>query len=82
MMAMTRDALAVIALRTAKIARGGKAGEAESRKMVNEKIRAGMELGAKAMTGGLGRTPETALKKTLALYGPKVKANRKRLSKW
>jgi len=81
MWGLTFDALSVIALRTAIIARGGKQAEVESRKMVNEKILAGLTLQGKALTGGLGKTPDSALTKTLALYRPKVRANRRRLTK-
>jgi hypothetical protein len=81
MWGLTVDALSVIALRTALIARGGKRAETESRKMVNEKIAAGLALQGKLLTGQLGKTPESALTRTLAHYRPKVKANRRRLTK-
>jgi hypothetical protein len=51
------EASTVIALRTAKLAAGTAAGEAEARRMVREKIEAGLALQALALTGGLGRTP-------------------------
>jgi len=78
---LTLDSMAVISLRTAKIAMGGKEAEAEAQKMVSEKIEAGLALQTMAMTGGLGMTPESALTKTLAHYRPKVRANRRRLAK-
>ena len=81
MWGLTVDALSVIALRTAIIARGGKRAKGESQKMVSEKVEAGLALGGKALTGRLGSTPESALAKTLAHYRPKVRANRRRLSK-
>jgi len=75
------EASAVIGLRTMKIAAGGAAGEAEARRMVTEKIDAGMALQTLALTGGLGFTPHGATAKALAHYRRKVRANRRRLSK-
>ena len=75
------DAMMVIALRTARIARGGETGAAEARLMVQEKIDAGMELQAKALQGKLGTSPESILAKTVAHYRPKLRANRRRLTK-
>ena len=74
------EASTVIALRMMKMARGGPAAKREARRMVNEKIKANLDLQAKAMTGRLGRTPESVAEKTAAHYLPKVKANRRRLS--
>jgi hypothetical protein len=74
------EASTVIALRLMKLARGGPAAKAEARRMVNEKIKANLDLQAKAMTGRLGRTPEKAVEKAVAHYLPKVKANRRRLT--
>ena len=73
------EASTVIMLRTIKIAAGGAAAEQEIHRMVNEKIEAGLDLQTKAMTGGLGFTPESAANKTLSLYRRKVRANRRRL---
>ena len=75
------DASAVIALRTLKIAQGGAAGQAEAQRMVQEKLDAGMALGALALGGGLGGTPASASARTLAHFRRKVNANRRRLSK-
>jgi hypothetical protein len=75
------EASSVIALRMLKIASGGKGGEAEARRMINEKIEAGLGLQTKALTGGLGLTPQSAATKTLAHYRRKVRANRRRLEK-
>jgi hypothetical protein len=75
------EASAVIALRMLKIASGGKDSEAEARRMINEKIEAGLSLQTKALTGGLGLTPQSAATKTLAHYQSKVRANRRRLEK-
>jgi hypothetical protein len=74
------EASTVIMLRTMKIAAGGAAGESEARRMVSEKIEAGLDLQTMALTGGLGFTPESATNKTLAHYRRKVRANRRRLT--
>jgi hypothetical protein len=75
------EASAVIGLRTMKIAAGGAAAQAEARRMVSEKVDAGLTLQTMALTGGLGFTPHAAAAKTLAHYRRKVRANRRRLSK-
>ncbi len=75
------EASSVIGLRLAKIAAGGAAGEAESRRMVAEKIDAGMALQAAAMTGALGFTPLSATAGAVSHYRRKVRANRRRLIK-
>ena len=49
--------------------------------MVEEKIRAGLELQAMALTGGLGITPHGATAKALAHYRRKVRRNQRRLFK-
>ena len=78
---MSIEASSVMALRTLRIAAGGKAADAESRLMVDEKIKAALALQAMAASGGLGPTALSAATRTLALYLPKVKANPRRLSK-
>ena len=75
------EAWTVVALRTAILATGGKIAETEARRMVAEKVAAGLSLQSLALTGGLGATAPTAVKKATALYRGKVRANRKRLSK-
>jgi hypothetical protein len=74
------EASTVIALRAMKIAAGGPDAEDEAKRMVSEKIEAGLDLQTKAMTGALGYTPESATNKTLAHYRRKVRANRRRLT--
>ena len=71
----------MIALRTLKIAIGGAAAEAETRRMVSEKIEAGLALQALALAGGLGLTANSLATKTLAHYRRKVRGNRRRLTK-
>lgn len=75
------EASSVIALRTLTIAAGGAKATAEMQRMVSEKIEAGMTLQAKALTGALGRTPETAVARTLSHYRGRVRRNRKRLTR-
>jgi hypothetical protein len=75
------DASSVIALRTLKIAAGGVAAEVEARRMVSEKIEAGLALQALVLTGGLGLTASSAATKMLTHYRRKVRANRRRLAK-
>jgi hypothetical protein len=75
------EASSVIGLRTLKMALGGDAADAEGRLMVDEKMRAGLELQILAFTGGLGLTPQRAAAKTVAHYRRKVRANQRRLAK-
>jgi hypothetical protein len=75
------EASSVVALRMLKFAGGGAAAEAEARRMVSEKIEAGLALGALAWSGGLGLTAPRAASVTLAHYRRKVRANRRRLRK-
>ncbi len=78
---LSLEAASVIGLRSLKIARGGPAADAETRRMIAEKVDAAVALQVKAMTGGLGVTPAGAAAKTLAHYRRTVRANRRRLSK-
>ncbi len=74
------ESSAVIGLRMMKMAAGGAAAEAEARRMVSEKVEAGVALQMLALTGGLGVTPHGAAAKTVAHYRRKVRANRRRLA--
>jgi hypothetical protein len=75
------EASSVIALRTLKIAAGGAAADAEARRMIGEKVEAGLALQTLALTGGLGVTPHGAAGRTLVHFRRKVRANRRRLVK-
>ncbi|MEN3950470.1 hypothetical protein [Iodidimonas sp. SYSU 1G8] len=75
------EASTVITLRTMKIGAGGSAADAEARKMVEEKIAAGVALQQLALRGGLGTSAVGAAARTVAHYRRKVRANRRRLSK-
>jgi hypothetical protein len=73
------DASSVIALRMMKIGAGGKGGEAEAGRMINEKIDAGLDLQRMVMTGALNLSGSGVAAKTLGYYRRKVRANRRRL---
>lgn len=75
------DAAAVIWLRSARLAAGGAQGEREARLMVAEKVAASASLGRKLASGKGGHTPEALARTTVAHYGRRVRANRRRLSK-
>ena len=75
------EASAVIGLRTMKLASGGPNASCEARRMVEEKLQAGLVLQQRALAGGLGFSAVGAAAKTLAHYRRKVRANRRRLSK-
>lgn len=68
------EAAVVIPLRLAKIARGGAAGGREARRMVDEKVAAGVQAALTLATGG---SPAAVARQVRR----KVRANRKRLSK-
>ncbi len=76
---LTIEASSVIALRMLRAAAGDASTAAETSRMVNEKIEAGLELQAKAMAGGLGPTAHGAASRVITHYRRKVKANRRRL---
>ena len=75
------EAASVIALRGAKLALGGAAAQLEAQRMVTEKAEAAWDLGIALATGGLGTRPETIARRTVAHYGKRVRANRRRLSR-
>lgn len=73
------DAGAVIALRTAQMMAGGPAVPGEMALMVTEKLRAASVLQQALVRAGPGVTPARAAAMALTVFGPKVRANRKRL---
>jgi hypothetical protein len=75
------ESSSVIGLRTLKLAAGGATAETESRRMIEEKVKAGLEWQTLALTGWLGAPPHSAAAKTLTHYRRKVRANRRRLLK-
>ena len=75
------DAATVVALRSSKLAEGGAAGVAEAQLMVAEKIGAAIELQSAWATGKLGRSAQSASRGVIAHYRPKVRRNRRRLTR-
>lgn len=49
--------------------------------MIGEKIEAGSEL-IGTLAGGRVKSPQAAARKTLSIYGKRVRNNRKRLAAW
>jgi hypothetical protein len=74
------DAVAVIVLRSLRVAGGGRAARAELARMVSEKVDAHTAFGAALLGGRAGSNPEALASAMIAHYGPRVRANRRRLS--
>jgi len=74
------EAWTVIGLRIPKLLAGNPAAMVEAQLMVAEKIEAVGVLQWRALTGGLGSTPEAAMQATIAHYRKGVGHNRRRLS--
>jgi hypothetical protein len=72
------DAGMVVALRLWRMMAGGPAAGHEVERMLSEKTEAGFELGG-ALAGGRVKSPQAAARKTLSVYGKRVRGNRKRL---
>jgi hypothetical protein len=72
------DAGMVMALRSWRLMAGGPAAQRELARMFSEKTEAGFEI-AGTLAGGRVRTPEAAARKTLSVYGRRVRENRRRL---
>ncbi len=71
----------VIGLRMMTLSQGGSAAADEAQRMVAEKVKAAIELQTLAWTGSLGTTTQGAAAKSIAHYGKKVRANRRRLTR-
>jgi hypothetical protein len=76
------DAQSVVAMRLGRIAAGGAAGEAESIRMVSEKLEAWADFQV-AMMAALwtGQQAPALAREAISIYGKSVRANRRRLSK-
>jgi len=75
------EAQSVVALRMTRLARGGKRGSAEARRMIVEKAEALGEANTAAARALLaGEHPSTAADKALKIYSRRVKRNRRRLT--
>jgi hypothetical protein len=69
-------------LRSARIAKGGARAEAETQRMITEKVAALAEAQLVAATATLsGSKKQRVAKKALAVYARRVRRNRRRLSK-
>jgi hypothetical protein len=76
------EAQSVIALRMLRLAAGGVRAEAEASRMVTEKIMAAGEAQMAAAMGAMGGHKEHVIAvKALSVYGKRVRANRRRLSR-
>ena len=75
------EAQSVVALRLARLARGGKRGRAEAQRMVVEKAEALGEANAAAARSLVsGESPSASVDKALKIYSRRVKRNRRRLT--
>lgn len=72
------DAAMVMAMRSWRMMLGGPAATREGELMVAEKVEAGFEI-AGALASGRVKTPAGAARKTVSVYGKRVRANRRRL---
>jgi hypothetical protein len=76
------EAQGVIALRLLRLAAGGARAEAEASRMVTEKVlAAGEAQTAAAMAAMRGHKEHVIAAKALNVYGKRVRANRRRLSR-
>jgi len=76
------DAQNVIALRMMRFATGGARGQSEARRMVTEKIAAGVEAQATAVSGAItGQSDAVVAGKVLRVLQKRVRANKRRLSR-
>jgi hypothetical protein len=79
---MCWEAQAVMLLRTMRIAKGGARAEAETQRMITEKVAALAEAQVAAAAATLkGSKKHRVAKKALAVYATRVRRNRRRLSK-
>jgi hypothetical protein len=78
---LAADSVAVIGMRCARLARGGKPARDEFSLMISEKVDAHGRFARDLVTGRAGCTPRAVTGSALSFYGKKVRANRTRLSK-
>jgi hypothetical protein len=79
---MCWEAQAVMFLRCLRIAQGGAKAEAETTRMITEKVAALAEAQVRATVAALTGSKKHAIaKKTLGIYAKRVRRNRRRLSK-
>jgi hypothetical protein len=75
------EASNVVALRLIKLTLGGPRAEAESRKMLDEKLAALLALQWKLMIGGLGLTAVEITRGSVRHYRKAARRNRRRLAR-
>ena len=75
------EAAQVMWLRGCVIALGGKRGEREAQRMLEEKVVANATFGWALASGDAGSTPAAVSRKALSHYGGKVRANSRRLKR-
>lgn len=76
------DAQSVIALRMMRFATGGAAAPTEARRMIADKIAAGIEAGAVAVSSvASGQKNTVVARKVLRVLKKRVRANKRRLSR-
>jgi hypothetical protein len=80
-LSLLTDMSLVIGLRAVKVAAGGPAAQTEITLMFTEKLQAAAEIHRAVTTGMLGQDIGTVTANAMAIYAPKVRANRKRLTK-
>jgi hypothetical protein len=78
---MGLEANLVIAMRLAKIAWGGPTAKAESRRMVEEKVRAAQDASMSAAQAVLTGKAHLAPKRAMSVYQKRVRKNLHRLAK-
>ena len=79
---MCWEAQAVMLLRSLRIAKGGARAEAETQRMITEKVAAVAEAQLAATAATLkGNKKHRIAKKALSVYARRVRRNRRRLSK-
>jgi hypothetical protein len=78
---LTMEASWVVWLRWQRLLLGGAAAKRESRRMVREKVVAGMGLVPALAAAGALHSAEAMATRTLAHYGKTVRSNRRRLSR-
>jgi hypothetical protein len=81
-MTLGLEAQSVIALRLMRIAGGGALGQAETERMMTEKVAAFGEAQAAAMAGAFGGdSSESIGKKVMGIYSKRVRGNQRRLTR-
>jgi hypothetical protein len=79
--ALWRESVAVVWLRSSKLAAGGPAAIGETALMIGEKLAAQQDIAARLITGRLGRTPLAVTAGFTRYMLDGVRANRRRLSR-